>query len=407
MNIHYSYLAGYAIAFVLAMSSAISVSVFLLPIASPIIVVACTISCFFLNLVLFWRDFPNIASSFSDNKISYLARFMTACSSAVLYTFSFFSFQELRMQSRFIKALMPIQMAHALSLLSAIGLYGLYIRDCSDALTTFRTHFPKHILWVTPLILSLVLPIPPLVQAVSLYGLSSWLSFKYDSAQFRDILAAFASITLCVFGYGAYLPLMYSQVTQTIPRLALQTVTMIGMCSLIICDLFFSIETCRKFKIKSTEKQLSILDFLKSLSVMNAIANSQISAQGTGFFSIKAIMGGVMSYITMHNSVTELYNDTKKKAPPFHPDRFAPLQLLGLHAVCATVYGIWLQLYRPIQMRLIKSYFAKKVALSATRGSLCISAIIGGHMALASINEKPQKLVPQPEDHPKGSRPRP
>ena len=398
MHILYSYLAGYATAFVLALFSAISVSVFLIPIAPPLVVALCTGSCFFLNLMLFWREFPSILESLSNPKNSSLAKFTTLCSSLVIYAFSYFSFQALKLQFTFVDALLPLPLVHTFSLLSAVGFYGLYINDCTNVLKGLKTDFPKHVLWVVPLMLSFTLT--PALQTSALALLLDYLFLHYDTPKFHSILAAFASATLCVFGYGAYLPMLYAQITHPTLKLAAQLISAVGMLSLLLCDMFFSMKACGIFNAEPKEGFSGKLNLLKGLSVMNALANSQLSAQGKGFFSIGALMGGIMSYITMHNSVTRLYHDTEKKEPPYSPDSTAPLQLFGLHIVVASAYGLWLHVARPIQFSIIKRFLRQPILISATYGSIGLTGLISCHMGLASINTPPKKQLPLQEDRP-------
>ncbi len=396
MRIQYTYLMGYAASFVLAAFSAVSVTLFLIPQVPPLFVILCSGSCFFLNLILFWRSFPSIISDIKKKSGGAQVKILTFCSSMVIYISSFYSFQELRQSFKIVDVLLPTPLVHAFSLLSALGFYGLYIQDCRRAL---EDPPPVYLLWCIPLLLSLFLD--PIAKIINICVICSYLYATQEKKVLVDIFAAFSSSTLCIFGYGAYIPMACNSIANQLLRLAAKCVLSMGLLALIICDALFSIDACEKFK-PALSSSMGLMA-MKILAIMNALANSQLSAEGTGFLSLSALMGGVMSYITMDNSLVEIHQDSKKTSPPFAEDKDAPLQLMLFQLAVISIYTSWLHVCHPKQLGLIKAFFSKNVLLSTTRGSIALCSFIGCHMGLASINKEPEKLLGQPKHRLKDS----
>ena len=129
MNINYEYLFGYFVSLLLALSSAISVFVSLSHLAPMGLSLICALSCFFLNLVLFWRDFGNILKK-NKKKESLPAILLTLCASILMYAFTLLSIIELRQSSVLIYTMIPYELMHITAFANAVGTYGLYIEDC-------------------------------------------------------------------------------------------------------------------------------------------------------------------------------------------------------------------------------------------------------------------------------------
>ena len=81
---------------------------------------------------------------------------MTICASFMMYVFSYYSFLNLTSQHTLAHILLPLPLLHTLSILSAVGFFGLYIQDTIQALRDIK--ITSHALWTIALSLTVLIP---------------------------------------------------------------------------------------------------------------------------------------------------------------------------------------------------------------------------------------------------------
>ena len=393
MQIDYEYIAGYITALVIALFSTVSVTVFLLQSAPLWITITSSSACFLLNLLLFWRSFPDIKSGITDHNTHLLAKVLTLCTSLVIYAFSYYSFIELTHAFTLASSLLNLPLIHIFSLLTAIGFYGLYIKDCQDAITQLKSAWdnPKtikgtHLLWLIALSAYLYLPFS--FQTPLILLTLTHIYLEHGTQALIENTAGFASVALCILGYGAYLPVLYAQIASPQMKLVAQIIINIGMSSLIINDVLYSINQARKNQ--DSPKSLGFF-FLLALAVLNAVANSQLAAQGQGF-NIFALLSGGMSYLAMKNSLTDIYQDTEKQKPPYNTSGGA-VHLLITNIILTTGTFFCIRTFRPQLATQVSAYLHSQLFQHITHGHAAIAGFIGLHAGLHTINqEAPSKV---------------
>lgn len=393
MKIDYEYLAGYVTALVIALFSTVSVSVFLLKSAPLWVTIISSSACFLLNLLLFWRDFPSIKSGIISQDTPLLAKLLTLCTSLVIYAFSYFSFIELTQTFSVAASLINPALIHVFSLLTAVGFYGLYITDCKDAVNNLKSIWnnPKsiqntHLLWL--IVLSSYLYLPFVFQTPLIILTLTNIYLEHGKQACIENTAGFASIALCILGYGAYLPLLYVQITSPPIRLLAQVILNTGMLSLVINDALYSITQTRKDQ--KVPNKIGLLSLLV-LAVMNAVANSQLAAQGQGF-NIFALLSGGMSFLTMKNSLTEIYQDSEKQKPPYNKNGGAFFLFIA-NTLIAIGGFFFLKSRTPQLAQQVSAFLSKQLLPKVTYGHAVIAGSVGIHTALHAINQEETKII--------------
>lgn len=380
IGVDIEYITGYAVSLVLAGFSTVSVAVFLMQSAPMFITAICSTACFLLNLVLFWRTFPSIRQNLQARNLGILPKILSFCAASVIYAFSYFSFIELSASFKLAALLLSPSVIHLFSLCSAVGFYGLYIDSCKDL---FSKPLPSGLYWLIPMGLSLTLTGSGQFDSLVLLSVLMYLQdgFKLIKQNF----AAFASISLCVYGYGAYLPALYSSISIPALRTAVYALTYTGMASLMLCDAIFSIENIKKF----TNKSYSSL--LTGAALLNALANSQLSAQGKGFFNMQAILSFTMSFVTMQNATREICEDKKKQLPPFTKSKVNPFAVALFNITLPLLWYNALNFIKPktasaVLGMLQQPLLGKMNAIQAYGGATAV-----GLLGLGAMNSGPKE----------------
>lgn len=343
MKGHIEYLVGYSTALMVAISQSISVACYLIPNTHLLIALSSAACCFVLNLMLYWQSFSSILELPEKLTLSNLVPILlTTCCCLILYAFTVFSFAELSLMSPLIAQMFPLPSVHCIALGFSVASFGLYIDSCIELdlkNLPFESLFWSSVLSYILLYSTYALPLFLLTGA--------FIYKKRDGHMLFQSLAACASIVLCINGYGASLPLLYNFAKTKETLLVLKALSYLGIASLIICDALFNIEQVNKYQ-KSNRKLSRVFS---PLILLNAVANSQITALGKGFACVEAWIGGIMSFVVMQNSTQELANNAGKSSkapiPPFSNNDRDPYLLLLLNCIGVFTYSTWLRLFRP------------------------------------------------------------
>lgn len=388
MNAYIEYLSGYTIAGMLALSSAISVASFmanstLLPIAAIF-----TASCFILNLILFWQEFENILK-LSEN-LTYsnaVPIFLTGCSSIIMYAFTVFSFFELGKTSYIVFLLFPTPLIHFISLCCSIGFFGLYIGDFIKMKQDGFNAFPLSEFLLGSLLTAVLISNPMYPICTFLLGsLLMYLSFDENTRldKLCRIIAITASMVLSINGMGASLPTLYQFAETPIAISILKALSYIGLASLTICDAVFS-RNAMNYILKNPPSYKSIPEYIAlGLALCNAMANSQITADGKGYFNLDAWLGGAMSFIVMSNSTQKIAKETDIQLPLSSNANMA-WALFFYNSTIYLTFSTWLFIYRPKAYKALSQLFSKPIlARTTTPGSIAKASFLLGHVYLWS-----------------------
>lgn len=388
MNPYIEYLSGYTIAAMLALSSAISVASFmanstLLPVAAIF-----TTSCFILNLILFWQEFENIIQLPNNLTASNaIPVFLTACSSIIMYAFTVFSFFELGKTSHIIYLLFPTPLIHFISLCCSIGFFGLYIGDFIEIKQAGLNQFPYSEFLFGSLLTAVLISNP--AYPITLFCLGSLLMYySFDKSTRMNklcrIIAITSSMVLSINGMGSSLPTLYQFTKTPIAIFALKILSWIGLASLTICDALFS-RNAMDYILKHSPTYNSIPEYTAlGLAFCNAMANSQITADGKGYFNLDAWLGGAMSFIVMTNSTQKIAKQDDIK-PPLSSNENMVWALFFYNSAIYLTFSTWLAIYRPKAYEALSRFFSKPIlANTTTPGSITKASAFLGHLYLWS-----------------------
>jgi len=399
MYINFEYLLGYSISLLLALSSAISVFVSLSLLAPIGISIVCAFACFFLNLVLYWRDFGDILKSF-QGKQSLSAVILTFCGSILMYAFTLLSITELRQSVMLIKTLIPDTLMHIVALANAMGTFGLYINDCNAIIDH---GFDQKLLYALVYCISFALPHATQLLWVCIVSMAIYLDAEHDELDGAEHLisnlASFASITLCVVGFSPSITLLYTSIQSIILQRFVQLVGYVGLIALGLCDIQFSVNEAKHFYQHAKRPESWGLTALLMLAVLNAVANSAISAGSYGLLSLNALLGASMSYMVMHNSMNTLYEDTAKQKPPFNQNYGSITHLLYLNIAIIFSYASWLKHYHYKTYQKINQSFSKPVFMGMSYKPLSAIMIYAAHLGLSKANTSKEKQKDLPASH--------
>jgi hypothetical protein len=158
----------------------------------------------------------------------------------------------------------------------------------------------------------------------------------------------------------------------------------VGLIALGLCDIQFSINAIRKFTQQSPTKVSLGLSFMLSAALLNAVANSAISAGSHGLMSLNAMLGGCMSYIVGHNNMVSLSEDSTIK-PPYYQNTWSIWQLALTNISLIMGYQYWLKISHPKQHQQLSIFFGQK-ALGVQYKNIAASLLFGAHVGLAKTN---------------------
>lgn len=382
MNQYIRYLSGYTLSVLIGVAAAASVACFMASSTSLPFAAVATLSCFLLNLLLFWQEFDHLLTL--PQKLTWanaIPIFSIVCGSILTYTFTTFALFSLTNTFALAHMLFPSPVIHIIALASAIGCFEMYIDCFTNLVDNQFSKLPFKDLGLAMLLFGILLGSP--VHPVPLFTASLLLiGYMTSPERLLKTLAITASVFLSLNGLGASLPTLYRLAQSHLALYALKGISYIGLFALTLCDALYC-RAAMHYILKHKLRYDSISSYLGlGLVTCNAIANSQITASGKGFFNLQALLGGYRSTLLMTKSTQ---NMAKKKAPqpPLSQDEHMAILLFFYNALWYTGIRIWLGVFRPATYRQLSRLLSKPILGNMmTTGGLAKMAMVSSHVYL-------------------------
>jgi hypothetical protein len=393
MHPYIEYLSGYTTALMLALFSGASVACFMSTNTFLPLAVFATFSCFILNIILYWQSLSHIIAL--PDKLTVTNAFsilLTTCASLIIYAFSVFSFIELGTTYPIIAILFPPLLIHFISFCCAVGSFALYIDDC---INLKKQKIPLMVLFFSLILCGIIL-YPPPYPLICFSTLTVALYYVLEKKQALCILAIATSMILSISGFGSGLAVLHSFANSQASLVLLQSISYIGLLSLTLCDAVYSYQAMQTF-LDNIPTYQSFKEYLSLLfTTSNALANSQITASGKGFFCIEAWLGGAMSFIVMTNNTKELMTSTEKK-PTIPTDENLPFLLLAYNTILYLAYKNWLFFYHRKTYSHLQCLLSKR-SLGIKASSLIQFSFLSLHYSIWANQIPETKLTSQTSD---------
>lgn len=375
------YLAGYTMALMLSLSAAISVASYMASNTSLPFMLVSTVSCLILNLILFWRSFDSILKLPEYlNKENTLPIFLTFNASIITYAFTLLTFFDLGASFPIIQIMFPLPLIHLIALGCAVGTFGLYIESCIKLGKTDISQQPLFEMIGGMLLTAAIIVFPD--HALSLCVLLSLLTYiTVGLGKLFRVLAITASLLGSYNGMAGAMPLILSMANSYAAFQVLRALSLVGLSSLSICDALFSLDVVESVAESPPEFTKPAHYAFLGLAACNAAANSQITADGKGFFQIEALFGGLASLFTMIDSTKDIPNE-KDPNPPFAPQKYLVISLFLYNYLLFKLYSSWLRFAHPSTHNVVASWFSKPVVPGIKRSIVATGALVAAHYTL-------------------------
>jgi hypothetical protein len=283
--------------------------------------------------------------------------------------------------------LFPTALIHFIALCCSIGFFGLYIGDFIDIKQAGLSRIP-YVEFILGSLLTIVLISNP-VYPIAYFCIGSLLIYLSLDKETRidklcRIIAITASMVLSINGMGSSLPTLYQFAKTPIAIFILKTLSWIGLASLTICDALFS-RNAMDYILKNKPTYKSIPEYIAlGLAICNAMANSQITADGKGYFNLDAWLGGAMSFIVMSNSTQKIAKEITIQ-PPLSSNENMVWALFFYNSAIYITFSTWLAIYRPKAYKMLSEFFSKPIlSKTITPGSVAKASALLGHLYLWS-----------------------